>query len=195
MSYITSRGMYINMKIPVRNICLIAVLTAASIGSNYALIGLPNIKLMDLIVFVTGLRFGVIVGASTGILTWMVYGALNPFGFSFPIWVATMTGEATFGIVGGFLSKNASGEIRGFSLHSNYNLETALWGFILTFAYDLFTNIVYAATFGVPIFFALATGWLVPPWFGILHEGSNTILFLLATNPLIRTINSIKGGE
>lgn len=183
------------MKITRRNICLIAILTAASIGSNYALIGLPNISLMDLIVFVTGFRFGVFAGAATGILTWMIYGTLNPFGFSFPMWVATMMGEAVFGIVGGFLGKNASGEFWGGSYHSNYNFEIALWGFILTFTYDLFTNVVYAATFGVPIFFALATGWLVPPWFGILHEGSNTILFLLATNPLIRAINSIKGGE
>ena len=177
------------MKILIRNICLIAILTAASIGSNYALIGLPNVSLMDLIVFVTGVSFGVFTGAATGILTWMVYGILNPFGFSFPIWVATMMGEAVFGIVGGFLSKKASGEF----YHSN--LEMALWGFILTFIYDLFTNVVYAVTFGVPIFYALATGWLVPPWFGILHEGSNMVLFLLATNPLIRAINSIKGGE
>ena len=159
------------------------------------MIGLPNISLSDIIVFTTGFHFGSLAGAATGILTWMVYGAINPFGFSFPIWMATMAGEAIFGFVGGILGRSALEEPEGESCNLNYNLEMALWGFLLTLIYDLLTNIVYAITFGMPILLALATGWMAPPWFGPLHEGSNAILFFLGVGPLSKAINGIKGEK
>jgi len=176
-------------------VCLIVALTAVCIVSNYALIGLPNVKVADLIVFVAGFCFGSMAGAATGALTWIVYGVLNPLGFSFPVWISTIVGEAIYGIVGGIIGMAHSGKLRAGSRVSACSLEMALWGFILTFIYDLITNVVFALTFGIPIIYALATGWLVPPWFGILHEGSNTILFSLAAIPLIRVIKNIKGGE
>ena len=62
----------------VRDISLITVLTALCVGGNYALIGLPNIKVMDLVVFVSGFVFGTFIGATTGILAWTLYGVINP---------------------------------------------------------------------------------------------------------------------
>ena len=82
---------------------VIAVMTAACIVSNYLLIGVFNVKLMDLIVFSSGFLFGPPVGASVGIPPWLVYGTLNPYGLSFPVLVATPFMESLYGIVGGFL--------------------------------------------------------------------------------------------
>jgi uncharacterized membrane protein len=62
-----------------------------------------NVKFMDLIVFVSGVVFGPLMGASVGVLTWLVYGTLNPYGFSLPILLATCTGESIYGIIGGML--------------------------------------------------------------------------------------------
>jgi hypothetical protein len=48
-------------------------MTAACLSTNYLLIGVTNVKFMDLIVFVSGIVFGPFVGASIGVLTWLVY--------------------------------------------------------------------------------------------------------------------------
>lgn len=50
-------------------VSLIAVITATCIASNYLLIGVINVKFMDLIVFASGFVFGPAIGASVGILT------------------------------------------------------------------------------------------------------------------------------
>ncbi len=84
---------------------MIAVLTAVCVATNYLLIGFVNVKFMDLIVFVSGLAFGAVVGSSVGALTWLVYGTINPYGFSLPILVATCLGETIFGLAGALLGR------------------------------------------------------------------------------------------
>src|SRR5712691_7455618 len=56
--------------------------TALAIATDYAMLPLANIKLMDSIVFVSALAFGLGVGVSVGTLTWLVYGSVNPLGSS-----------------------------------------------------------------------------------------------------------------
>ena len=167
---------------------VIAVMTAACIVSNYLLIGVFNVKLMDLIVFSSGFLFGPSVGASVGILTWLVYGTLNPYGFSLPILVATSLMESLYGIVGGLLgSKGKMGE--GFTS----NLKYGIVGFLLTFVYDLVTNIVSGLSAGIPLTVALITG--IP--FAIAHEGSNAVFFFLGAPPLISAVGRLipNGGK
>lgn len=177
-----------------RDICLIAALTAVCVGGSYALVGLPNINLMDLVVFVTGFVFGPFIGATTGILAWAVYGVLNPLGFSLPIWASTMIGEALFGIFGGLVAKISYKKLAN-PFDFKFSLETSLWGLFLTIAYDLSTNLVFTATFGVPIVASFVTGWLIPPWFGFMHEGSNMLFFFVGVHPLVRAMRMIRGGE
>jgi hypothetical protein len=134
---------------------MIAVLTAACIASNYMLIGVVNVKFMDLIVFVAGFAFGPLTGASVGVLTWLIYGTLNPYGFSLPILVATSLGESLYGIVGGLLGgRNRSIIGEGFST----NVKFAIIGFLLTFTYDIATNVVSAISVGIPL-----TAAMIPP--------------------------------
>ena len=126
---------------------IIGIMTAASIVSNYLLIGVFNVKLMDLIVFSSGFLFGTAVGASVGILTWLVYGTLNPYGFSLPILISTSLMESLYGIVGGLLGSNGT---RRMGAGFTSNLKYGIVGFLLTFIYDLVTNIVYGLSFGIP---------------------------------------------
>lgn len=178
----------------IRDICLITMLTAVCVGSNYAFMSLPNINIMDLVVFVTGFVFGPFIGGMTGILSWAVYGVLNPLGFSVPIWISSMIGEAIFGIVGGVIGRIKDRKLtKSFDL--KFSLEISFWGLILTIIYDLFTNFVFAVTFGVSFVAAIVTGWFIPPWFGLMHEGSNLLFFFVAVHPLIRAIKRIKRGE
>ncbi|MEM3051585.1 MAG: hypothetical protein QXJ40_05820, partial [Candidatus Bathyarchaeia archaeon] len=73
------------------------------------------------------------------------------------------------------------------------NLRFGILGFLLTFIYDLFTNIVSGVVAGLPPLIAILSG--VP--FAVAHEVSNFIFFLFGCNTLIVTVRKIafKGGE
>ena len=166
-----------------QRIGVIAVLTAVCVSTNYLLIGITNIKLMDLIVFTSGFIFGNLVGACVGLLTWLVYGTLNPYGFSLPILAATCVGESLYGLAGGLLGRRLQGDFeKNVSSYFSINARFALIGFLLTFIYDFFTNIVSGLVVGIPITVALISG--IP--FAITHEFSNTAFFFVGASPLIR---------
>ena len=162
-----------------RKISLIAILAATAIATNYLMIGTLNIKLMDLIVFTSGYLMGSVMGAITGGMVWLVYGTLNPFGFSLPVFISTVIGEALYGIAGGFF--------RGKGAGSGFDPWAAVTGFLLTFVYDLITSIVSGVTAGVPITMALITG--IP--FMLAHTVSNTVFFGFGFKPLVNSINKV----
>lgn len=167
---------------------IIAIFTAACIASNYILIGLVNVKFMDFIIFIAGYKFGAVTGTSIGVLTWLIYGTINPYGFSLPIFIATLTGESLFGIVGGILGRIRP-QINNRSITES--LKFAIIGFLITFLYDQYTNIIFGFVAGIPISVALISG--IP--FSITHEFSNAIIFFVGASPLIYAIDRLfKGG-
>lgn len=167
-----------------RQVSVITVMTAVCVSTNYLLIGVVNVKFMDLIVFVAGFVFGPLVGASVGVLTWLVYGTLNPYGFSLPILAATSIAESLYGVVGGFLGARSPSVVgRGLSANAKF----AIIGFILTFVYDLLTNVVSGLTAGIPLTVALIAG--IP--FAIAHEFSNTAFFFVGASPLVTAIGRL----
>ncbi len=168
---------------------LVAVASALAIATNYLLLPVENVKLMDLIVFIVGYLAGPFAGAFTGILTWSVYGPINPNGFSLPVWIATMLGESLYGIVGGIFGRRFSlSVVNGTRFRANAVLGAAALG--VTFVYDIFTTLVHAWVFGVPLnsgafVFYLAVS--VP--FFVAHEASNLLLFALIAVPVIRPLS------
>jgi len=184
--------MMANMVSSTRRASIIALMTAACVSTNYLLIGVVNVKFMDLIVFVSGVVFGPLMGASVGVLTWLVYGTLNPYGFSLPILLATCTGESIYGIIGGMLgSKQIKNNHETASDYPWFiNVKFAIVGFLLTFVYDLFTNIVSGLVVGIPLLVALISG--IP--FAIVHEISNTAFFFVGALPLVRAIGHLFSG-
>ncbi len=80
---------------------LIAVFTAECLATNYAMIALPNIKIMDALVFIAAFLFGWTVGVGIAISTWTVYGFVNPYGQAgFPLILFLMMGECFYAIGG-----------------------------------------------------------------------------------------------
>ena len=170
-------------------IAIIATLVALSIATNYVLIGVSNIKLMDFIVFVGGFCFGSLTGASVGVLSWLIYGALNPYGFVPQVWLATMFAESIYGVVGGFIGKVlASTNFR--EQHLRLSIFFVTMGFLPTVLYDLITNIVYAYSFNVPIIAAIFAG--AP--FTVLHEVANAAIFGVCSVPMIMALGKLSGG-
>jgi len=191
--------MWPKITISAREISFTGVMTALCIGSNYLMIGLLNVKFMDLFVFVSGYLMGSLSGVSVGILTWLVYGTLNPYGSRLDILVATCIGESLYGLVGGLSAKFgldvppvSSMTIKEKRFWGS-SIKMGLIGFLLTFIYDLFTNIVSGITVGIPPLFAIITG--IP--FAVAHEVSNFLFFFLLSNVLINAIQKVafRGGE
>jgi len=174
----------------IRKISIIATLTALCIATNYVLMGVHQVKFMDFIVFVGGFCLGPLAGASIGILSWLVYGTINPYGFVPQVWLATMFSEAIYGLVGGLLGKKiALTDFDGERLRLSIFFGTM--GFISTLFYDLVTNVVYASVFGVSIIVAIFFG--TP--FSILHQVSNAAIFGVSTVPVITVLEKLLGGE
>ena len=187
-----------NRKISTRKISFIGIMTSLCISTNYLLLWIPNVKFMDLFVFISGYTMGGVSGALVGVLSWLVYGTINPYGFNLPTLIATCIGESLYGIAGG-LSEKLGLRI---SFGQSYVKERKFWkeslglgivGFLLTFIYDLFTNIVTAIIFEIPLLVWIVAG--IP--FAIIHESSNFLLFFLVGGLLINTIRKITsiGGE
>jgi hypothetical protein len=96
--------------------------------------------------------------------------------------------ESVYGIVGGILGKRGN---MGVGLTGN--LKYGIIGFLLTFLYDLVTNIVSGLSAGIPLGVALITG--IP--FAIAHQGSNAAFFFLGASPLISAVGRLipNGGK
>ena len=169
-------------------IAITATLVALSIATNYALIGVQNIKPMDFIVFVGGFCFGSIIGASIGVLSWLIYGALNPYGFVPQVWLATMLAESIYGIVGGLLGKNL-GSTNFHEQHLKLSVFFATMGFLPTLLYDLITNVAYASSFNVPIMAAIFAGAPLT----VLHEVANAAIFGVCSVPMITALEKLSG--
>ena len=177
------------MKIRARMVATVATLVAVCIATNYALIGVPNVKVMDFIVFVGGFCFGPLTGVLIGILTWAVYGAINPYGFVPQIWLATMFFESIYGLVGGFLGRHFVSSFD--SQRLRLSVFFGIIGCILTLTYDSVVNVVYALVFGVPIIAAIVLG--AP--FQVTHVISNAIIFASGSIPLIRVVRKLLGSQ
>jgi len=174
----------------IRKVSIITTLTALCIATNYALVSVQQVKVMDFIVFIGGFCLGPLAGASIGILSWLVYGTMNPYGFVPQVWLATMFSEAIYGLVGGLLGKKiAPTNFNGVRLRLSIFFGTV--GFISTLFYDLVTNAVYASVFGVSIIVAIFFG--AP--FTILHQVSNAAIFGVSTVPVITALEKLLGGE
>lgn len=189
--------MKLNLGLSTQVLSFVTVMTALCVVSNYAMVGIYNVKFMHLFVFVSGYSLGSLAGILVGCFTWFIYGTLNPYGFSLPILMATSSGEAVYGLVGG-LSNKFGLKVPDLSNAGKReywicNVKIALLGFLLTFFYDLFTNIVSALTVGLPIPVVLING--IP--FAILHEGSNVAFFFFGGATMINAIRRvpIKIGE
>ena len=158
-----------------------ALLASSAIATNYLLIGVVNVKLMDLIVFTAGFLLGAGAGAGVGALTWLVYGTLNPYGFSLPVLGATVLGETLYGLAGGAL-RGRLGRVGW-----GPDARLAVVGFLLTFVYDLETNVVSALTAGVPLAVALVGGGA----FAVAHEASNAVFFCFGFPPLASSLEKV----
>jgi hypothetical protein len=176
-----------------RKTAAILVLVALATGTSYAMMPLYNIKLMDIIVFLGGFLFGPLAGGLIGILSWTVYGTLNPMGFSLPILFATMFSESIYGVAGGAIGKVlAKPDINLKSGARSLCFFFGALGLLLTLSYDVVTNIVFGYVNNWSILFSVLTGFIP---FGLAHELSNAFFFGVGCVPAMGALLKAFGGK
>src|SRR6267143_6048352 len=161
-------------------VMITAVFTALALATNYALIGIPNVKIMDTLVFVAAFFFGLRLGVGVAASIWLVYGFVNPNGVdSFLMLSFLMVGECFYALTGAALKKSfvARDVVRGTKEDQRLSIVFGLVGLLATFAYDALTN------FGSWIFRTgsfyqdFVFGNIIGAPFSVAHEASNVVFF------------------
>ena len=166
------------------NLVKAAIFCALAIGMGFSLMLVPNIELITVIVFISGLMLGWKWGALVGGTAIFIYSGLNPMGsgLSFPpLFFMQILGMAITGFTGGLFSRFfLEKETNVFSL-----ITLGLLGFICTFIYDFLTLISYPLSAGLGLSGMIAA--LVKGiGFTLLHEISNTIVFVVTIPKVIK---------
>lgn len=123
-----------------RTISIVAIFTSLVIASDYAMGPLPNVKLVDTLVFSSAYAFGFRIGAAIAVFSEFVWSFVSPYGIAGYITPFLVIGELLFVLTGYAASKvwGKPQRLRSFSLQNSF------FGAILAicaFVWDFETNI------------------------------------------------------
>jgi hypothetical protein len=121
-----------------RDIAATAIFTAVILGSDFALAGIPNVKLLDVLVFVSSFLFGFRVGASVAILSELAWSFLSPWGAAGAIAPFLILGELLYATAGRVAHTLWKGRI---NIGSVYSLAVGSLLAICAFIWDFETNL------------------------------------------------------
>jgi uncharacterized membrane protein len=160
-----------------KEISYITIFTALALGLGYLFVFIPNFELISPTIFLAGVLFGTRTGTLVGILTYFIFGLLNPMGMSpLPLLLAQVLGGTIIGITGGLCY-----ERKWNKAHIILPL-----GVIITFIYDILTT---SAGF---VFFPTKESFLVYFILGLpfvlLHIFTQGIVYGLVLTPTIQKI-------
>jgi len=151
-------------------------------------------------IFVSGFCFGWVVGGCVGFISLTIY-MLIPYPFAHPAaWLFTISPilllvmavlGALFGVVGGVFGRLHN----PVEINKWFVAELAFLGFILTFAYDIFSSVgfylaypVYASVWEAIYMTFIPAFYFYPP---IIHTVTNTIVFVILAPALILAIQAL----
>ena len=177
------RGMFSS---PIIRPTMIAVFTAEALASNYAMTGLPNIKIMDALIFIAAFLFGWSVGIGIAVSTWSVYGFVNPYGQAgFPLIIFLVVGECFYAIGGAALRRTSIAKQLLAEKRASSDLGIififGVAGLALTFLYDVLTNFATYMFLANSLYQAFLIGMITGAPFALTHELSNLIFFALVS--------------
>lgn len=161
----------------------------AGVGTacGYLFLAIPNVELVTLILFQAGYTLGLQYGVLAAISTSIFYFGFNPQGGFFPPLLAAQILGMSLAPVAGVLyrrCRHLTGKpfMRGIVL--------TICAFIVTFLYDLFTNLSFPIATGMNFKGIISVLFMGIP-FSIVHIISNILIFNLLIPPLIKVINQI----
>ena len=161
--------------------------------SSYALTAVPNVKLMDLLVFVAGYSLGFRRGIVVATGAWLIYGTFNPWGVASPFLLVTLMSSEVVFVAAGCAFRLM---FRDASLSLRPNISTLIllgMAVTCTLAYDVVTNIhtgiIWAQMIGSTdyirwINIAIFNHGAV--MFSAIHVASNAVIFVVLGPSLMR---------
>ena len=161
-----------------QSLAVVAIFTALAIGSDFALAGIPHVKLVDALVFLSAYLFGLRVGASVGILSELIWAYATPWGAPGFIAPFLIIGEVVYAVAGSAAARIWSSEP---ALSPG---KGAVFGGLLAicaFLWDVETNLASALIWSWPavtVLKVMATMLMGIP-FMLMHEISDFALGLL----------------
>jgi hypothetical protein len=161
-------------------VMITAVFTALALATNYALIGIPNVKIMDTLVFIAAFFFGLRLGISVAVSIWLVYGFVNPYGVdTFLMLSFLMIGECFYALAGFALKRSfvARDLVKGTKEYQRVSITFGLVGLLATFAYDILTNFGSWVLGTSSLYQAFVIGNIIGAPFSVAHEASNVVFF------------------
>src|SRR5579863_4478687 len=121
-----------------KEIALVAAFTALALASDFALAEIPDVKLVDPIVFSVAFVFGFEMGVYVGVLSELIWGTVSPWGFGGYIIPFLVAGEVLYAVAGWAAAKAWKGGES--SPLSERNLYMGAVLALCAFVWDLETN-------------------------------------------------------
>ena len=161
-----------------RSLAVIAVFTALAFGSDFALAGVPNVKLVDALVFLSAYLFGFRVGASVGIFSELIWAYASPWGAPGFIEPFLVIGEVVYSDAGSKAARICSS---GSALNPGKGVVFGGLLAICAFLWDVETNLATALIAYWPTMTVLKvmTTMLMGIPFMLVHEMSDFTLGFL----------------
>jgi thiamine transporter ThiT len=154
----------------IRRIATAGLLAALALAINFPLLGVPNIELFSLCLFIAGTFLGYWGGYVVPLAAGLIFIIFNPNGppSLVTVAIAQIIGFILFGLAGAFFGKSIlknKNRIIGITF-------CAAVGVVFTFIYDLLTNIAFGLTIGP--FWPTIIGGIA---FSLWHIVSNGLIF------------------
>ena len=166
------------------NLVRASIFCAMAIAMGYSLMMVPNIELITVTIFLSGITLNLKWGAMVGLVAMAIYSGLNPLGsgLSFPpLFFAQIIGMSLCGIIGGILKPIFF--VKKFSFLKLFLLGLA--GFLVTFLYDVLTLVSYPLFSGLG-FPGIIASLIKGLGFTLLHEISNIFIFLITVPRVVQ---------
>ncbi len=176
------------MSFSARKLALMGILIALAIALKLPILTLPNVEFFTFIIFCSGYLLGMIEGVVVGIISMTFYTTLfTPYGPPpLPIGAAQITSMALIGFSGGLISKLVPASSGQYLLSRPIASILIIGGsgLVMTFIYDLLTNLASAFMMGKfwPVMIAG-----IP--FALIHIVSNVVIFT-TLSPLLLVMSS-----
>jgi hypothetical protein len=173
------------LNLRIRRIAVAGLLAALALAINFPLLGVPNLELFSLCMFISGVYLSFWGGFMVPLVAGLIFIVFNPNGPPTLITVAAaqIIGFLLFGLIGALLGR---------SLLLNKNRVVGMTfcaaiGVVFTFIYDLLTNVAFGLSIG-PFWPTVIAGIAFSLW----HMASNGLIFGIA-EPIIVKLWHVAG--
>jgi len=167
-----------------RLIVVTAIFIALAVAGGMALVQIPNVEMITVTVFLSGMLLGAWRGTMVGAIAESLYSGFNPYGAAPPpVMVAQVLCMALAGASGGIVAS-------AFKPRTPPIWSFALAGFTVTLLFDLATTAGFAVMIGQS-FKAFLAALVFGTAFTVTHVATNTLIFCLLLPILTRRLSTL----